>query len=218
MKSSIFTRIAILALLASPILAQEAQKTAAPAGGSVELIAPDALDVARELGMNIAKFKAVYPEPVYATLSLTVFPVGAKEGQKLEQTTSNPLKEHVFSFTMKDTDIMAQALGMTPKPENAKTMQFSIFHPFASYTHQSKLPFGNLVPGQSLLTFVERQSLEPQELDKPIPLLIKAGPFDEKTPAPKSIRENYLNAPGYFLMEVTFSKTKPAEAKAEEKK
>jgi hypothetical protein len=199
MKTTLLSLLFPLSLLTSTVEA-----------GSIELVHPDALDMAREMGVNIAKFQAKFDEPVYATLGVTIWRAGQKEGSKMERTSSSPMKEHPFSLTIKDHDQIGTALGLMVAPDNAGSMSFSLFHPFAQFTMKDKHPFGPPIVGQSYATFVERQSMEAVELDKPLPLLIKAGPFDAKNPPPKDIRTNYHKAPGYYLLEVTFSKTKPA--------
>ncbi len=191
--------------------------TASVQAGSVEMIEPNALDIAREMGIHIAKFQAKFAEPVYATYGLTFFPLGAEAGQKFERTSARPQKTHVLTLTLKDYDTLTKSLGFPGKPEFQGTVEFSLFahgdRPIEFATRQ-KNPIGPVKPGQVISFFAERQSLEELELDKPIPLYVKAGPYDAKTPPPKSLRDDYPSAPGYFALEVTFSKEPPKSAKA----
>jgi hypothetical protein len=197
--SSLVTLLAALALFSPSINRAD----------SVELVVPDALDVARELGLNIVKFSTKFKEPVYLTVQLTMMPLGAAEATVMEHVYEVPATEHVFSLTMRDLDQTARLSGGTPDEKSRNAIGYSFFHPQGGFSHRELSPFGPPQMGQAFTTFVERQTMEAIQLGEAMPLLIKAGPFDEKTPAPKNLRQNYINAPAYIALTAKFTKEKP---------
>ena len=194
-----------LSLLAGLILAAA---PATRAADSIEKIAVTPEDLARELGMEMDKYEARFDAPVYATLQLTWKQPGNPEPQSMQHTSPEPDQYHDILFVRKDFGQMQLKTGGANAKQVRDVIEMNVRFGRTGFFYRDVNPFAKLTAGQSLQSWSKRQSREALPLNQPIPLVIVAGPQDPTKPM-KNLFGEYLTAPAFIRLAVTFSKTPP---------
>lgn len=178
---------------------------------SVEQVAPTSADLARELGISLQKFSAKFNQPVYATFEIKIKVEGEDDVTSMTQTTTDPLKEHEFTFSLKDMDVLAASLGVAKTSQAKGAVDVSIKHPLVGFTQRLKNPFWQKKLGYTFLNWATPSAVDKIELEKSIPLVIQGGPYPDEEHQPRDLKADYEASPAFIWVGVKFTKLKPVE-------
>ncbi len=186
---------------------------AAARSGSLEQVTPNAADLARELGIDMHKFILRWDKPVHCRLVLQVKEAGKSDTIVVTSVSEDAHPVHDFVFSQKNLAALRATLGFPANPPPKDPWIFSITSPAINLDEPMPDIFAGVGDGQVCMIYKPKVSREALPLDKPIVLYVKSGPWTaEQAAAAKDPKEEYILAPAWIHLSVTFSeKPFPAE-------
>jgi hypothetical protein len=175
--------------------------------GSFDRVSPSAEDVARELGMEISKVVFRWETPVFLRLQLQVKAAGIMEVRTYTTSSTEPLREHPITFSIKNLDVLRDLISLPPAPVN-EAVELTAWSPATEIRALGPSPFAAAPLGQLIRTQRAMQSREEVPLNFPVPIMIKSGPYTaEQSEQVKDLAEEFILADAFVHLSATFSAT-----------
>lgn len=196
------SRAAAAAVLLSPLMAIPA------AAGSLERVAPTADDLARELGIELTRFHVKFEKPVYCTARLSWREKGQERAMQLQTSSDGPKNEHSVLFSRKDLGVLQERVGSVTVKAARGLLDLGVSCGDEGFVYRIRNPFARIEEGQSLWTYVKRQSHEELPLNEPVEVFLMTGPWSAEEVSQESASDHH-KAAAFIRLELIFTEGEP---------